>query len=126
MSPDGKCKPFDAGADGFAKGEGALAVVLKPLEQALRDNDHIYSVVVGSCINNNGARASLYAPCPTGQQECILEAFKRAGKNPREVDYIEYHMTGTPVGDPIESNSGGELFGRDGELLVGSIKGNFG
>lgn len=112
LSSDNVCRPFDADANGFSKAEGAVVVVLKPLEAALADNDHIYSVVrflphllltqnsisgqiLGSSINSNGARAPLHAPSGIAQQDCILEAFARAGRDPTEVDFVELHATGS-------------------------------
>jgi len=126
LTRDDKCKPFDANADGFVKGEGAGTVVIKPLEDAIRDNDHIYGVILGSAINSNGARAPLHAPSGVAQQECIRAAYAQAGRDPKEVDFVELHATGTAVGDPIEANAAGELFARDDEVIIGSVKGNLG
>ncbi|KAJ7664517.1 hypothetical protein DFH06DRAFT_985983, partial [Mycena polygramma] len=123
LSPDGKTKPFDTAADGFGRGEGVCAVVLKPLEAALRDNDHIYSVISGSAINSTGSVMPLNVPSAVAQKDCIANAFARAG---REIgaDYVELHITGTPRGDPIETNAAGEIFPEG--TVVGSIKGNIG
>lgn len=110
----------------FAKAEGAVVFVLKPLRAALVDNDHIYSVVLGSAINSNGARAPLHAPSGPAQQDCILAAFKDAGRSPKDVDFVELHCTGTAVGDPIECNAAGPVFARSDQVLVGSLKGNLG
>ncbi|KAJ6517364.1 hypothetical protein C8R47DRAFT_960482, partial [Mycena vitilis] len=123
LSPDGKTKPFDTAADGFGRGEGVCAVVLKPLGAALRDNDHIYSVISGSAINSTGSAMPLNVPSAVAQKDCIVNAFARAG---REIgaDYVELHITGTPRGDPIEANAAGEIFPEG--TVVGSIKGNIG
>ncbi|KAJ6555282.1 hypothetical protein B0H10DRAFT_2201676 [Mycena sp. CBHHK59/15] len=126
LSSDGITKPFDAKADGFGRGEGAVVVVLKQLEDALRDNDHIYSVVLGSAINSTGARMPLNVPSAVAQKECIQMAYARAGKNPSDADYVELHITGTSVGDRIEANAAGEVFARGEALPVGTVKGNVG
>lgn len=77
----------------FLKGEGAGVVVIKPLEAALADNDHIYAVILGSAINSNGARAPLHAPSGIAQQECIRAAYAQAGRDPKDVDFVECHAT---------------------------------
>ncbi|KAJ7673945.1 hypothetical protein DFH06DRAFT_751727 [Mycena polygramma] len=124
LPPDGMCKPFDNGADGFGRGEGAVVLVLKPLKDAVRDNDHVYSVIVGSAINATGSRMPLNVPSGIAQQGCIYEAYSRACLDPKDADYIELHATGTAVGDPIEVNTAGPIFGKG--CLVGSVKGNIG
>ncbi|KAJ7019937.1 thiolase-like protein, partial [Mycena alexandri] len=128
LSPDGKCKPFDAGADGFGRAEGCAAVVLKPLAEALRDGDRVYATVHGTATNNNGAGGPPAAPVAKYQAEAMDAAFKRAGRKPSEVSYVEVHATGTAKGDPTEANWVGERCsrGREGDLLIGSVKGNIG
>ncbi|KAJ6487079.1 hypothetical protein C8R47DRAFT_951995, partial [Mycena vitilis] len=126
LSSDGITKPFDDGADGFGRGEGAAVVVIKPLEDALRDNDHIYSVIVGSAINSTGSLMPLSVPSGVAQKECIQTAYMRAGLRPTDADFAELHITGTSVGDPIEANAAGEIFARQEHLDVGSVKGNLG
>ncbi|KAJ6455209.1 hypothetical protein C8R45DRAFT_846044, partial [Mycena sanguinolenta] len=126
LSPDGITKPFDAGADGFGRGEGAVVVVLKPLGDALRDNDHVYAVVLGSAINSTGSGMPLNVPNAIAQKECIRLAYARAGRKEIDADFAELHITGTSVGDPIEGNAAGEIFARDGPLDVGTVKGNVG
>ncbi|KAJ7182483.1 hypothetical protein C8R43DRAFT_868767, partial [Mycena crocata] len=126
LSPDGTTKPFDDAADGFGRGEGAVVVVLKPLKDALRDNDHIYSVVVGSAINATGSHMPLNVPNGVAQEKCINEAYRRAGLDPRDADYIELHATGTSVGDPIETNAAGRIFATDVSATFGTVKGNLG
>ncbi|KAJ7096113.1 hypothetical protein C8R44DRAFT_379140 [Mycena epipterygia] len=126
LSPDGMCKPFDQAADGFGRGEGALVVVLKPLEDALQHNDHIYSVILGTAINTTGSQRPLYVPNAVAQQQCIEAAYKRAGLKPSDADYIELHVTGTSVGDPIETNAAGRIFAADRSAAFGSVKGNIG
>ncbi|KAH9934350.1 uncharacterized protein B0H18DRAFT_1188403 [Fomitopsis serialis] len=126
LSKDGKCKPFDADADGFSRGEGAVAIVLKPLSAALRDGDHIYANMLGTGLSASGSLAPVHAPAATAQLEAMKRAYRGTGRDPREVDYVELHATGTAAGDPTESNWVGEHFARDAELLVGSVKGNIG
>ncbi|KAK1220914.1 Mycolipanoate synthase [Marasmius sp. AFHP31] len=128
---DGKCKPFDAAADGFSRGEGAVAVVIKPLEEALKDNDKIYGTILGTGINSTGCAAPAYAPVASAQRDAMIRAFKMAGRNPGDVDFVELHATGTASGDPTEANWVGEAFQRpeensDKDLLIGSVKGNLG
>ncbi|GJJ15309.1 Type I Iterative PKS [Clathrus columnatus] len=128
LSKDGKCKPFDASADGFARGEGVACIVLKPLNAALRDGDHVYATILGSAINATGHQGPLNAPVATAQQDAMLRAYKRAGRVPDEVDFVEMHATGTAVGDPTETNWVGETFKHKDHspLLVGGVKGNMG
>ncbi|CAK5267713.1 unnamed protein product [Mycena citricolor] len=126
LSRDGTTKPFDAAADGFGRGEGAIVVVLKSLEDALRDHDHIYSVVTGSAINSTGSHMPLNVPSGIAQQQCIEEAYQRAGRSVLDADYAELHITGTSAGDPIEANTAGEIFAQKDQLVVGSAKGNVG
>lgn len=128
LSKDGKCKPFDASADGFARGEGVACIVLKPLDAALQDGDHIYATILGSAINSAGNQAPLNAPVAAAQKAAMLRAYERAGRSPEEVDFVEMHATGTAAGDPTEANWVGEMFRRkDGSpLLAGSVKGNVG
>ncbi|EGO18755.1 hypothetical protein SERLADRAFT_480455, partial [Serpula lacrymans var. lacrymans S7.9] len=117
LAPDGKCKPFDADADGFSRGEGAVVIVLKPYDDAIRDADHIYGVILGTGINASGSVAPAYAPVANAQMEAMLRAYQGTGKDPRDVDFVELHATGTAAGDPTECNWVGENFGRDSELL---------
>ncbi|CCM05253.1 uncharacterized protein FIBRA_07463 [Fibroporia radiculosa] len=126
LSPDGKCKPFDASADGFGRGEGGAVIVLKPLPAALRDNDRVYGVILGTGINSSGSLAPVNAPVALAQQDAMVRAFAQAQRSPKEVDFIELHATGTAQGDPTEANWIGSQFKRDGELLIGSVKGNIG
>ncbi|KAF8180692.1 hypothetical protein K438DRAFT_2170972 [Mycena galopus ATCC 62051] len=126
LSPSGVTRPFDDSADGFSRGEGAIVVVLKPLKDAIRDNDHIYSVVVGSAINATGSHLPLNVPNGVAQQECIREAYSRAGLSVTDVDYVELHATGTSVGDPIETNAACAIFASDVSTTIGTVKGNIG
>ncbi|KAI0768339.1 ketoacyl-synt-domain-containing protein [Trametes elegans] len=126
LSPDGKCKPFDASANGFGRGEGVVCMVLKPLAAALRDGDKVYATILGTGINSCGSLAPISAPVASAQQEAMVRAFAQARRDPREVDFLELHATGTAMGDPTEANWVGKQFSRDGELLIGSVKGNIG
>ncbi|KZT71132.1 ketoacyl-synt-domain-containing protein [Daedalea quercina L-15889] len=126
LSPDGKCKPFDISANGFGRGEAVVSIVLKPLDAALRDRDGVYATILGTGINSSGSLAPVNAPVASAQQDAMLRAFGQAQRSPGEVDFIELHATGTASGDPTEANWVGDQFKRDGELLVGSVKGNIG
>ncbi len=96
LSGEGRCKAFDAGADGFGRGEGAGVVVLKPFSRALADGDPIYCVIRGSAVNNDGASNGLTAPNPESQVEVLRDAYERAGVDPSRVQVVEAHGTGTP------------------------------
>ncbi|THU97992.1 hypothetical protein K435DRAFT_661853, partial [Dendrothele bispora CBS 962.96] len=127
LAKNGECKPFDASADGFSRGEGVVAIVIKPLSGALRDSDHIYATILGSAINSSGGAAPPNAPVPQAQYQAMEQVFKNSSHNPAEVDFVECHATGTAKGDPTELNWIGKAFQRsDHPLLVGSVKGNIG
>ena len=102
MAADGRCKTFDAKADGYVRAEGCGAVVLKRLSDALRDRDHILALIRGSAVNQDGRTAGIAAPNASAQQAVIREALAQAGVAPRELTYLEAHGTGTSIGDPIE------------------------
>ncbi|HXS86519.1 MAG TPA: type I polyketide synthase, partial [Mycobacterium sp.] len=130
LAPDGKCKTFDASADGYVRGEGCGVVVVKRLGDAIRDGDRIRAVIRGSAINQDGASGGLTVPNGVAQQRVITEALRRAGVAAGDVDYLEAHGTGTSLGDPIEVQAAGAVLGegRDAErpLLIGSVKTNIG
>ena len=130
LSPDGRCKTFDASADGYGRGEGCGVVVLKRLSDAQRDGDRIQAVVHGIAVAHGGRGNGLTAPNVRSQAQVIRAALAGAGKKPAEVDYIEAHGTGTQLGDPIEIAALAEVFGPDRPesrpLLVGSAKSNIG
>src|SRR5512134_1134549 len=109
LSPDGRCKAFDAEANGFVRGEGAGVVVIKPLASALADGDRIYAVVRGTAINQDGRTNGLTVPNADAQETLIREALRDAGVEPQDVQYIEAHGTGTRVGDPIEAAAIGRV-----------------
>jgi len=104
MSEDGRCKTFDSSADGYVRGEGAGALLLKPLNRARADGDYIYGVIRGSAENHGGRTNSLTAPNPGAQADLLVEAYEEAGVDPATITYIETHGTGTSLGDPIEVN----------------------
>ncbi|MBT2479355.1 type I polyketide synthase [Streptomyces sp. ISL-94] len=130
LSPDGTTYTFDARANGFVRGEGGGAVILKPLAQAVADGDRIHGVIRASAVNNDGATAGLTVPSGQAQQQVFREAYEKAGTDPSEVQYVELHGTGTPVGDPIEAGALGRVLGAarapGDPLLVGSAKTNVG
>ncbi|MDE0475476.1 MAG: type I polyketide synthase, partial [Gammaproteobacteria bacterium] len=130
LAPDGRCKTFDAAANGYVRGEGCGILVLKRLSEAEADGDRIWGVIRGSALNQDGASPGLTVPSEPAQEQVIEAALLRAGLEPWEVDYVEAHGTGTPVGDPIEMQATGTVYsrGRDADhpLLVGSVKTNIG
>jgi len=130
LSPDGECRTFDAAANGYVRGEGAGMVLLKRLEDAIRDNDAIVAVIRGSAVNQDGRSNGLTAPNGPAQQAAIREALADAGVTPREIGYVEAHGTGTPLGDPIEMNSLvavlNESRAPEDVCRVGSVKTNIG
>lgn len=127
LSPQGRCKTFDAGADGFVRGEGCGVVVLKRLSDALRDGDRVLAVVRGSAINQDGRSNGLTAPNALAQRDVITDALRVGGIAPETVNYVEAHGTGTVLGDPIEFEALTTTYGR-GEVpcALGSVKTNLG
>ena len=130
LSPSGRCRTFDADADGFVRGEGCGVVVLKRLSDAEADGDRIWGVILGSAVNQNGASAALTVPNGTAQEQVLEEALSRAGIPPDELDYLEAHATGSQLGDPIEVRAAATVYGRgravDRPLLLGTAKTNIG
>ncbi|MEJ8307086.1 SDR family NAD(P)-dependent oxidoreductase [Saccharibacillus sacchari] len=112
LSKDGKCKTFDKSANGYVRGEGAAALVLKPMTKAVADGDQVYAVIKGIQINHGGHAQSLTAPNPSAQAEVIELAWTEAGLDPSTASYIETHGTGTKLGDPIEISALKEAFQR--------------
>ncbi len=130
MSPTGRCRPFDAAADGLIRGEGAGAVVLKRLSAAQADGDRIHAVIRGSAVTHDGASLGLTAPNAAAQAAMLHGAIEAAGVDPRDVDYVEAHGTGTQLGDQIELAMIADAYGAgrpaDRPVFVGSLKAVFG
>jgi phthiocerol/phenolphthiocerol synthesis type-I polyketide synthase E len=131
MSPDGRCRPFDAAAAGTVFGSGVVVLVLRRLQDALSDGDPIRAVILGSAMNNDGSlKMGFTAPSVTSQAEVIAEALEVAGVDPDAVGYIETHGTATPLGDPVEVAALAQAYGpaRAGaaRCRIGSVKGNVG
>ncbi len=130
LSPDGRCKTYDASADGYARGEGGGLLVLKRLSDAVRDADHIIGLIRGSAVNQDGPSGGLTVPNGPAQTRVIRQALSFARVRPDQVGYVEAHGTGTALGDPIEMRALCSAYaeGRDPAhpLLVGSVKTNIG
>ncbi len=130
MSPVGRCKTFDAQADGFVRGEGCGVVVLKRLSDAIADNDRIWAVIRGSAVNQDGRSTLLTAPNGPAQVALIRESLASAQVEPDRIGFFETHGTGTALGDPIEVEAIVETVGRksfgSNPCLIGSIKANLG
>ena len=130
LAADGRIKSFSSDADGYARSEGGGMLVLKRLDDARRDGDDIIAVIAGSAVNHDGRSNGMLAPNPDAQAEVLRKAYKDAGINPRTVDYIEAHGTGTILGDPIEADALGRVIGRgraaDQPALLGAVKSNVG
>ncbi|GGA37440.1 hypothetical protein GCM10007416_07940 [Kroppenstedtia guangzhouensis] len=128
-SPDGHCRAFDRDAQGTVSGNGVGVVVMKRLEDALRDGNTVYAVIKSTAINNDGGhKAGFTAPGVEGQASVIRAAHQAAGIKPEEVSYVETHGTGTPLGDPIEIEALKLAFGeqKPGQVMIGSVKTNIG
>ncbi|PZS27843.1 MAG: beta-ketoacyl synthase, partial [Pseudonocardiales bacterium] len=130
LSPDGKCKAFDASANGFVRSEGAGMVLLKRLSDAVADGDPIYAVIVGSAVNQDGHTNGISLPSTEAQTRLVRDACANARIDPAQIGYVEAHGTGTAVGDPIEAHALSEALcgGRTEKnaLVIGSAKTNLG
>ncbi len=130
LSARGRCRPFDATADGYARSEGGGVFVLKDYDRARRDGDRILAVVAHTAINSDGHKGGLTVPSSEAQAGLLDEAYRAADIDPDTIDYIEAHGTGTTVGDPIEVEAIGRALGmarqRGNPLPIGSVKGNLG
>jgi acyl transferase domain-containing protein len=129
LSTDGRCKSFSEGGDGYVPAEGVGAILLKPLQEALKDNDHIYGVIKGSSVNHGGKTHGFTVPNPTAQASLIEEALNNANVQPDTISYIEAHGTGTALGDPIEISGLNKIFGKKESktfCAIGSVKSNIG
>ncbi|MDQ2637631.1 MAG: polyketide synthase, partial [Actinomycetota bacterium] len=129
-APDGRCKTFDAAADGYGRGEGAGVVVLKRLTDALHDGDHVYAVVRGGAVAQDGRTVGIMSPNGDAQAEMFRRACLSAGVSPSSVDFVEAHGTGTPAGDPTEVRALSSVYGvdrpADAPCRIGSVKPNVG
>lgn len=136
LSEDGRCKSFDQGANGYVRGEGVGIVILKTLNKAQQDGDHIYAVIRGSAENHGGKANTFTSPNPLAQKDLLVEAYNRSNTDPRNVSFIEAHGTGTPLGDPVETEglklAFNELYQRVGATVseqhcgIGTVKANIG
>jgi natural product biosynthesis luciferase-like monooxygenase protein/amino acid adenylation domain-containing protein len=131
LSPTGRCRAFDAEADGTVGGNGVAAVLLKRLDQAIADGDTIHAVILGTAVNNDGrSKVGFTAPSVPGQVEVVREALRRAGVAGETISYVEAHGTGTPLGDPVEFEALSRALGADtdrrGFCTLGSVKPNIG
>lgn len=132
LSPDGRCKVFDARADGYVRSEGAVMFLLKPLSRAVEEGDRIHAVIKGSAVNHGGLAGGLTVPNPQKQSELLVAAWKNAGISPEDLSYIEAHGTGTSLGDPIEVQGIQTAYAslvsspKAAACALGSVKSNLG
>jgi thioester reductase-like protein len=130
LSPDSRCQAFDARANGFARGEGAGVVVLKPLSRALADGDRVYAVILGSGVNQDGHSQGLTFPSLASQEKLLQTVYAQVGMQPSQVCFVEAHGTGTAAGDPVEATAIGRVLGQGrmaGQgVWLGSVKTNIG
>lgn len=130
LAADGRCKTFDAAADGYGRGEGCGMIVLKRLSDAVADGDRILALIPGTAINHDGRSSGLTVPNSLSQQKVIRAALKNAKIEPTEISYVEVHGTGTALGDPIEIQTLKAVFGKEHTeaqpLMIGSVKTNIG
>ncbi|MFB1483789.1 type I polyketide synthase [Corallococcus sp. RDP092CA] len=130
LAPDGRCKPFDAAANGYVRSEGCGMVVLKRLSDALADGSPILALIRGSAVNQDGPSGGITVPSGPAQQAVIRGALENGGVEPAQVRFVETHGTGTALGDPIEAGALGAVFGashaRSRPLVIGSVKSNVG
>ncbi len=128
LAPDGRCKTFDARANGYVRGEGCAVIVLKRLSDAVADRDQVLAIIRGSAINHDGRSGGLTAPSGPAQEAVIRAALADANVDAAHVSYVEAHGTGTSLGDPIEVRALGAVYGHDRAtpLTIGSVKTNIG
>lgn len=130
LAPDGYCKSFAADADGYVRAEGAGVVVLKTLSRALADQDRIYATIRATCVNHDGRTGGISVPSEHAQAEMLRDVYHQAAIEPEQVQFIEAHGTGTPVGDPIELRAIGRALAGSRQLgaecIIGSVKSNIG
>nr|WP_281384574.1 type I polyketide synthase [Flavihumibacter stibioxidans] len=129
LSPDGRCRSFDAGANGYVRGEGGGVIVLKPLSAAKADGDPIYAIIHGSAMKQDGRTNGLMAPSSEAQSAMLREAYLKAGIPPESIQYVETHGTGTIIGDAMEAKAIGNILGAGRvhtPCRIGSVKSNIG
>ena len=130
LSPSGRCRAFDAAADGYVRSEGGAVVFLKPLSQARRDGDPVHALILGSAVNSDGRTRGLSMPNADAQAELLASAYADAGVDLRDLTYVEAHGTGTAAGDPQEAGAIGTVLARGrgagNPLPIGSVKTNLG
>ncbi|MDD4915447.1 MAG: type I polyketide synthase [Methylococcales bacterium] len=130
LSRQGRCRVFDASADGYVRSEGGGIFLLKDYDQAVTDGDNILAVVANTAVNTDGRKSGLTVPNPLAQAELLESVYRQAGIDPASIDYLEAHGTGTRVGDPIETRAIGQALGmhrpKSRPLPIGSIKSNVG
>ncbi|TDV37311.1 acyl transferase domain-containing protein [Paraburkholderia caballeronis] len=130
LSPNGRCRVFDASGDGYVRSEGGGLFLLKDYDQAVADGDSILAVVAGTAVNTDGRKSGLTVPSADAQAALMRHVYQQAGLSPDDIDYLEAHGTGTPVGDPIETRAIGHALGKlrstGAPLPIGSVKSNLG
>ena len=130
LSPEGQCKTFDDGANGFVPGEGVGVVILKRLSDAERDNDNIHAIILGSAINQDGKTNGITAPSVNSQIELERDFYSRHNIHPESINYVETHGTGTKLGDPIELEALGTVYrektAKQNYCALGAVKSNIG
>ncbi|KAI0868539.1 hypothetical protein GGS24DRAFT_207312 [Hypoxylon argillaceum] len=129
LSPDGSCKTFSSTANGYARAEGVVAIYVKPLKDAIRDGNPIRAVVVGTATNGDGKTPGMSMPSSAAQETLIRRTYELAGISEADIartGFFECHGTGTPVGDPIETEAIARIFGKSGGVHIGSVKPNLG
>ncbi len=130
LSPDGRCRSFDAAGKGYVRGEGAGIALLKPVKKAIEDNDPIYALILSTTSNQDGQTLAMPVPNGESQKALFLEGCKNAGISAHQIQYMEAHGTGTPIGDPIEANALGAVLAEDrpaeDNCFIGSVKTNIG
>ncbi|MFF3568443.1 type I polyketide synthase [Nocardia jiangxiensis] len=129
LAPDGRCKPFDAAADGYTRSDGCTVLILQRTADARREGNRVYAEIVGAAVGSDGRSNGLYAPSGRAQQQVIRQAWTRAGADPGTVGYVECHGTGTPLGDAVEVGALAAVLSegeRTRRVWIGSVKSNLG
>ncbi|KAK9774990.1 hypothetical protein SCAR479_08264 [Seiridium cardinale] len=130
LGTNGRCYAWDSRAEGYGRGEGIVGLILKPLDAALRDGDHIHALIRQTCVNQDGKTSTITSPSADAQVKLIEDCYRRANLDPAETSYVEAHMTGTQTGDATEAEALARTFGRTRQMgdpvFVGSVKTNVG